>query len=133
MTFFEQELQKLFGKETLFSDMHIVGNICYGKLSKNVCVKIYFTDMSSRDKYNALKVVLINRHKGEIDSITLYFSDLWGNKIVNNPNLPHGLYPHIWKNDCRNDKNTSWYVYQPTETDYAQLVSAVHDYLNVFR
>lgn len=33
MTFLEQELQKIFGKDMGLSDIRIVGNACYGRLS----------------------------------------------------------------------------------------------------
>lgn len=129
MTFFEQELQKLFGKGAGLSDARIVGNACYGRLSEDVRVKIHFTNTFSSDSYDALKVVLINRREGPVDSMVLHFSDLWGRKKVSNPNFRDGIYAHIWKNGGKPE----WYVYKPTEADYRQLSGAVSDYLDVFR
>ncbi|GFH94015.1 hypothetical protein IMSAGC003_00545 [Lachnospiraceae bacterium] len=129
MTFFEQELQKLFGKGTGLSDVRIVGNACYGRLSEDVRVKIHFTNTFSSDNYDALKVVLINRREGPVDSMVLHFSDLWGSRKVNNPNFRDGVCPHIWKDG----RDVKWYAYKPTEADYRQLSGAVRDYLDVFR
>ena len=129
MTFFEQELQKLFGKGTGLSDVRIVGNACYGRLSEDIRVKIHFTNTFSSDNYDALKVVLINRREGPIDSMALHFSDLWGIRMVNNPNFRDGVCPHIWKDGG----DVKWYIYKPTEADYRQLSGAVSDYLDVFR
>lgn len=129
MTFFEQELQKLFGKGTGLSDVRIVGNACYGRLSEDIRVKIHFTNMFSSGNYDALKVVLINRREGPIDSMALRFSDLWGIRMVNNPNFRDGVSPHIWQDG----RDVKWYIYKPTEADYRQLSGAVSDYLDVFR
>ena len=129
MTFFEQELQKLFGKGTGLSDVRIVGNAYYGRLSGDIRVKIHFTNTFSSDNYDALKVVLINRREGPIDSMALHFSDLWGIRMVNNPNFRDGVCPHIWKDGG----DVKWYIYKPTEADYRQLSGAVSDYLDVFR
>ncbi len=129
MTFFEQELRKLFEKGTGLSDVRIVGNACYGRLSEDIRVKIHFTDSFVSDNYDALKVVLINRHEGEIDSMMLHFSELWGSRKVNPPNFRDGIYPYIWKDG----RNAEWYAYKPNADDYGQLSGAVSDYLNVFR
>lgn len=129
MTFFEQELQKLFGKGPELSEIRIVGNACYGRLSEDVSVKIHFTNPHSTDSYDALEVELINRHEGPVDSMMLYFSDLWGRKKVSNPNFRDGIYPSIWKNGGKPE----WYVYKPDAADYVQLSRAVSDYLDVFR
>lgn len=128
MTFFEQELQKLFGKDTDLSDVRIVGNACYGRLSDDVRVKICFADTHVAGQYDALKVTLINRLEGPVDCMVLLFSDLWGLKKTSNPNFKNGVFPHIWKNG----REVGWYVYQPVKTDYDQLFGAVNDYLSVF-
>lgn len=129
MTFFEQELQKLFGKDKGLQDVRIVGNACYGRLSEDIRVKIHFNYSRVVDEYDTLKVTLINRREGPIDSMVIHFSDLWGAKKVDNPNFKDGIYPYIWTYQRRSE----WYVYQPTKEDYGQLSSAVNDYLDMFR
>lgn len=129
MTFFEQELNKLFGKEKGLQDVRIVGNACYGRLSRDIRVKIHFITGSVADHYEALKVTLINRCEGPIDSMVLRFRDTWGVKKVSNPNFRDGISPHIWQSG----RETEWYVYRPSQEDYGQLSKAVNDYLEVFR
>ncbi len=129
MTFFEQELQRIFGKGMGLSNVRIVANAYYGRLSEDVRVKIHFTYRHSPYKYDALKVTLINRCEGPIDSMVLHFSDLWGIRRVANPNFPDGVCPHIWDNNGK----MKWYVFKPTGSDYNQLSWAVSDYLDVFR
>lgn len=129
MTFFEQELNKLFGKDNGLQDVQIVGNACYGRLSGDIRVKIHFITGRIADHYEALKVTLINRREGPIDSMVLHFRDIWGVKKVNNPNFRDGICPYIWKDG----RETDWYVYRPSKEDYGQLSKAVNDYLEVFR
>lgn len=129
MTVFEQELQKLFGNDALFSNTRIVGNTCYGRLNEDVRIKARFVTCGYADHYPALKVTLINRREGEIDSTLLRFRDLWGMKKVNNPNFREGVSPHLWV--C--DGKAEWYVYQPNGTDRQQLKAAVKAYLEVFQ
>lgn len=129
MTFFEQELQKIFRKGMGLSDIRIVGNACYGRLSEDIRMKAYFDTGRVADQYVMLKITMLNRNEGPIDSVALRFSDLWGKKKVNNPNFRDGIYPHIWKDGGKPE----WYVYKPNADDYGQLSRAASDYLDVFR
>ncbi len=129
MTFFEQELQKIFGKGMGLSDIRIVGNACYGRLSGDIRMKAYFDTGRVADQYEMLKITMLNRNEGPIDSVALRFSDLWGRKKVNNPNFRDGIYPHIWKDGGKPE----WYVYKPNADDYGQISRAASDYLDVFR
>ena len=110
MTFFEQELKKLFADDTAFMDKRFIGNACYGRLDHNIRIKIRFTTCGVADQYEALKVTLLNRNEGEIDNMMLYFHDLWGIKKTGNPNFGEGISPHIW----RYREKTEWYVYRRT-------------------
>lgn len=129
MTFFEQELRRLFDHDTVFADARFVGNACYGRLTDNIRVKINFVTCGIMDNYEALKVTLLNRNEGQIDSMTLRFRDLWGIKKVNNPNFRNGVSPYIWTYNGR----TEWYAYQPNRADYNQLAEAVNTYVEVFQ
>ena len=129
MTFFEQELQKIFGKGMGLSDIRIVGNACYGGLSEDIRMKAYFDTKRVSGQYEVLKITMLNRNEGPIDSVALHFSDLWGRKKVNNPNFREGIYPYMWKDGG----NAEWYVYKPNADDYGQLSRAASDYLDVFR
>lgn len=127
--FFEQELQKIFGKDMGLSDVRIVGNACYGRLTGDIRMKAVFATGMVADRYEMLKVTLINRREGPIDSVALRFADLWGRKKVNNPNFRDGVYPYMWKYSGK----TEWYAYQPDADDYRQIAGAVRDYMDVFR
>lgn len=129
MTFFEQELRKLFDHDTVFADVKFVGNTCYGRLTDNIRVKINFQTGRIADHYDRLNVTLLNRSEGPIDSMVICFHDLWGRKQTSNPNFREGVSPYIWRDGNRTD----WYVYHPNKNDYRQLTEAVGTYLSVFQ
>lgn len=129
MTFFEQELRKLFDHDAVFADARFAGNVCYGRLNEDVRIKARFVTCGCADNYEALRITLINRREGEIDSSLLRFSDLWGRKQTSNPNFKEGVFPHIWDDRGK----AGWYVYQPNKADYQQLKNTVQTYLSVFQ
>lgn len=129
MTIFEQELRKLFDHDAVFADARFTGNTCYGRLNEDVRIKARFVTCGYADHYEALKLTLINRREGEIDSSLLRFRDLWGMKKVSNPNFREGISPYLWQNNGKAD----WYVYTPNEADRQQLKAAVQTYLDVFQ
>ncbi len=129
MTFFEQELKRLFGKGELFQNPRIVGNTCYGRLTDQIRVKIQFKTGMISNQYDRLKVTLLNRNEGVIDSMVLKFQDVWGMKRTTNPNFREGVSPHIWADG----RDADWYVYHPENADYRKLSEAVTAYLDVFR
>ena len=69
MTKFEQELRKLFDHDKLFSDVRFVGNTCYGRLTDQIRVKVSFQTGIVADRYDRLKITLLNRNEGPIDSL----------------------------------------------------------------
>jgi hypothetical protein len=129
MTTFEQELRKLFDNDTVFSDTRFVGRTCYGKISDSLRVRAEFVTLGHADKYEALKISLINRTEGAIDNTLLRFKEVLGKKQVDNPNFKEGVDPHLWKYQ----DELEWYVYKPIPADYKKLVNEVDNYLEVFR
>ena len=129
MTFFERELKKLFGTGANFSEPRFVGNCCYGRLTDQIRVKINFQTGMVADHYDRLKVTLLNRNEGMIDSMVVKFGDVWGLKKTTNPNFRDGVNPHIWSYG----KEIGWYVYQPGKEDYKVLSEAIKTYLQVFQ
>lgn len=129
MTVLEQELRKLFDYDAIMFDTRFVGNACYGSLTDSIRAKIQFTTGAVSNQYDGLKITLLNRQEGEIDSLRLRFLDLWGMKQTANPNFKEGVAPHLWDDYGK----ISWYVYHPNKTDYRQLADAVKTYLEVFQ
>lgn len=127
-TTFEKELRKLFAGNSLLTDTKFVGRSCYGRLTDTINMKAQFITGSISNQYTALKITLLNRSEGQIDSTVLRLQDLWGMKEVNNPNFKAGVSPHLWMDG---DK-LHWYVYQPTPADFEVLSEEIENYLEVF-
>ena len=129
MTFFEKEMRKLFQHGLSFQETIFAGRACYGKLNEDIRVRMEFATEGVADHYSALKVTLLNRREGPVDSLLLRFADVLGKKPTTNPNFKEGIIPHIWKNG----NDFAWYVYQPTAADYKTLADAVGSYTSLFQ
>ena len=129
MTFFEKEMRKLFQHGLSFPETIFAGRACYGKLDEDIRVRMEFATEGVADHYSALKVTLLNRKEGSIDSLLLRFSEVLGRKQTTNPNFREGISPHIWKNG----NDFAWYYYQPTAADYKTLADAVGSYTSLFQ
>lgn len=127
MTFFEQELRRIVGDE--YPDATFVGRACYVRLSEMNRAKLQFISTSIASHYDALRLTILNRNEGQVDTLTLRFSDLLGKKQVSNPNFRDGVDPYIWDDHGQ----ASWYVYHPDSRDYQKLTDAATDYLEVFQ
>ena len=128
-TTFEKELRKLFDNDAMFADTKFVGRICYGRLDGDIRVRAEFISTHISSQYDALKIHLINRKEGIVDSVLLRLDDVFGVKNVSNPNFREGISPHLWQNG----NDLVWYVYQPTPADFELLSERIDNYLEVFR
>lgn len=127
MNFFEQELRKVISPR--YPDTTYVGRVCFVPLGGDLRAKLKFATCGCADHYEALKMTILTAKEGEVDSLLLRFSDLFGKKQTSNPNFRDGIVPHIWVDGL----NAEWYVYQPTAKDYADMSDAVTSYLGVFQ
>ena len=128
--FFEQELRKLFEDGEIIQSPHFAGRACLGMLGTDLRVKAQFVTTGVADHYDALKLSILNRSDGLIDTLTLKLRDVWGKKPVpQNPNFRDGIVPHIWVDGGKPE----WYAYQPTPADMERLCQAVEQYLEPFR
>ncbi|MBR5513580.1 MAG: hypothetical protein IKV85_06300 [Ruminococcus sp.] len=93
MNYFERELRKIVGRCEYIRNPKYVGRACVGRLDDDIVVKMKFESTMIRDKYNALRVTLLNRSEGKIDSQLIRLSELWGMKSFNGNDID----PHIWK------------------------------------
>ena len=127
---FEQELKKLFGDGQLIDDPTYSGRSCFGTLGRDLRVRAQFITTGTAYNYDALKLTVLNRTNGPVDTMALRLKDLLGKKAVpSNPNFREGVIPHIWDDSGKAD----WYVYHPAAADYTMNRKAAEQYLNVFR
>jgi hypothetical protein len=128
MNFFEKELRRIAKACNEIINPKFAGRVCYGELGGDNRVKLQFVTHGTMDRYEAVKVTILNRTDGEVDSLLLRFSDTWGKKQVSNPNFSSGIIPYIWTD--RGDSD--WYVYHPTDADIKKLAAELNTYLGVF-
>ena len=93
MTFYEQELRKIIGAQ--YPDATYVGRTCYVRLGGLNGAKLDFFTGIAADKYIALRMTILNRREGQVDTLRLCFNDLLGTKMTANPNYRSGVEPHI--------------------------------------
>ncbi len=129
-SFFEQELWHLFGDGKIFDNPACSGQACLGTLGRDLRVRVQFVSTHISGEYDALKLTVLNRTDGPVDTQVLKLEDLLGKKPVpGNPNFREGVTPHIW--DCYG--KLEWYAYRPTNADYETIRQAAGQYLDVFR
>ena len=126
LTFFEQELRKIVGPR--YPEATYVGRACYVRLDEMKRAKIQFTTCGIADHYEALRISILNRHDGQVDTLLLRFSDVWGKGQVDNFYIKQ-KGPYIWTYDGK----TEWYAYHPNIGAYRQLTEAVGNYLDIFQ
>ena len=118
MNFFTKELQKIVAGCKNIHQPKFVGRECVGRLNDDITIKLSFDSQGYAGHYSALKIRLINRHEGELDSQILRFGELWENRNS----------PHAWDDGG----NPRWYGFTPTKEQYRALSSEINDYLDCF-
>ena len=128
--FFERELGRVFGDGQVIRNPTYSGRSCFGTLGKDLRVRARFITTGYADHYDSLKITVLNRTDGPVDTLVLKLKDLLGKKSVpGNPNFREGVSPHIWDNYGKQE----WYAYPPTAADYEVIRQAAKQYLDVFR
>ena len=122
MTFFENELKKMFDSCDFITDKTYSGKTMLGKLGDDLRIKISFVTTGYADHYTALRVKIINRTEGEVDSETFKFGDIIGKQKTAYDRID----PYIWSYRGKDE----WYIpisdrqrelIADTVTDYASL------------
>lgn len=128
-TTFENELHKIFDEVTNLYDKKYVGRAFYAKIDNDLNFKAEYIATEISGHYDALRFRILQRNGGELDANTIRFSEIWGNKSVQNRNFPEGVLPHLWNYDGK----LEWYVYQPTDRDFDEITMQIMDYVDVFQ
>lgn len=130
MTFYEQELRKLFADGTVIGSPTFAGRACLGTLGKDLRARVQFVTSGHADHYDVISVTVLNRTDGVVDKLRLRLKDILGVKQVpGNPNFRNGVAPHIWEDSGK----AEWYAFRPSAADYSAMRHAVSGYLDVFR
>ncbi|MBP7187241.1 MAG: hypothetical protein KBA55_10850 [Ruminococcus sp.] len=124
MTFFEEELRRIADMTAYIEEPKIVGRSCIFRLTENITGKLTLTTCGMADKYEALKIDLINRNEGCIDTQYIQFVDVWGKMPFNSDFIS----PYAWTSYGK----TEWYCVQPENEQYELLSEKVDEYLECF-
>ena len=93
MTFFEQELRKLFADGAVIKNPRFAGRACFGTLGKDLRVRVQFVTSGHADHYDAMSVSVLNRTDGVVDKLRIRLKDVLGIKPVpGNPNFRNGMH-----------------------------------------
>lgn len=121
MNFFENEFIKIFND----MDVDCFDKSCYLTISDDLNVKVEFITCKFVNQYEALRIKIINKRNGVVDSMTLKFKDLFGTKALNDMGI--SFYIWIYQNKIE------WYEYKPSLNDYKTIRSKIYDFINIFK
>ena len=117
----EKELHRLFDdSERISEDTVFAGKTMITKIGEDLRAKVQFVSTHISGQYDALRLTIINRHEGAVDTETFKFSDIIGMK--------GDRTPHIWDDNSR----VGWFVYQPTPAEYNFISDMVEDYISMY-
>ena len=116
MTLYEQELQKMIRGIPFIQRYTLAGNAVLGSLDKNLRVKISFVAATLGEHYDAIKLRVINRKKGDVDAQIVKFKEL----------LEKNLFIDSY------DGVPAWGPQKPVQSDYVKLNQLLHNYLSYY-
>lgn len=123
MPIFSELLQKVAGD--LVANPVILDKTLIGVVETDLIAKITVCDKSCRNNYDIIRIDIINRVMGKVDTHDINFGSLWGIKTIR-PGFC--VSPHIWV-----DKEEEWYAWKPNDSDLKVLHDAIKAYIDVFR
>lgn len=114
-------MKVLFGdSEYLSADTVFSNRTMIGKISEDLRAKVQFVSTKISDQYDALRLTIINRNEGTVDTEIFRFVDIIGQK--------NGYNPHIWDDNG----NARWYGFKMTERDYCLITEIVENYVSMY-
>ena len=123
-TTFTAELRNIGKHTNELLDLTILDNVCYGKLSGgHHIVKLEFHDADVRNEYNSIKITVMHKTHGMIDSTLI--------------NMPRVLNiseenGHFYMERCNRNGKIFWNTRSLTETEYNTLANLIDSYLALF-
>ncbi len=119
MTFFENELKKMFGNNSVMTDIRYVGNALLGRLTDDTIAKISFISINIHGQYESALIKIINPKSGEVDRQALNFREIFG---LSKEDI------YIWNDYGK----LSWYCFKPSSQNYKAMNNAAEQYLEMF-
>ncbi len=131
ITVFEDSLRRLFDGH--MPDAEFVGRACVAPLPGGMLARMEFVTAGHADKYEALRVKILNRRTGPVDETIIRFSDLFGPRPMS-AGKSALVIPHIYAGLMKSDGQylPDWYGYRLTDEDVAMLRDSVMAYVSLF-
>ena len=124
MNFYEQQLKRMFPDfDTQSGDTIFAGRSMLSIISDDLRAKVEFITTRVAGQYEGLRLSIINKHDGVIDSQAFMFHEIIGLKGPKKDQKPH-----VWDDNGKPD----WFVYEPTTEELEQIGSKVEDYVFMY-
>ncbi len=121
MNYFEKQMHNIFGESMILPEDKVFTNrTMIVNIGQNLRAKVDFIYTHIAKHYDAMKLSIINRTEGVVDSQVFKFSDIIGRK--------NGTEVYIWDDSG----SPCWYMYKPTYDDFRQFESSVEEYILMY-
>ena len=122
--FYERQLQRMFsdiGSQS--TDTVFAGKAMLSKISDDLRAKVEFVTGRMASQYEGLKLSIIHKNEGIIDSQSFMFHEIIGLK-----GAARDRRPHVWDDNGK----AEWFGYEPTTTELETIGSKVEDYISMY-
>ena len=124
MNFYERQLRRMFSDIAEDStDTVFAGKAMLSVISDDLRAKVEFVTGRVSGQYEGLKLSIINKNEGLIDSQTFMFHEIIGLK-----GTARDRKPHIWDDNGK----AAWFGYEPTPSEFENIASKVEDYIYMY-
>ena len=124
MNFYEKQLKRMFPDfDRQSGDTIFAGKAMLSIISDDLRAKVEFITTRVAGQYEGLRLSIINKHDGVIDSQAFMFHEIVGLKGPKKDQKPH-----VWDDNGKPD----WFVYEPTTEELEQIGSKVEDYVFMY-
>ena len=122
--FYERQLKRMFsdiGSQS--TDTVFAGKAMLSKISDDLRAKVEFVTGRMASQYEGLKLSIIHKNEGIIDSQSFMFHEIIGLK-----GAARDRRPHVWDDNGK----AAWFGYEPTTAELETIGSKVEDYISMY-
>ena len=122
--FYERQLKRMFsdiGSQSV--DTVFAGKAMLSKISDDLRAKVEFVTGRMASQYEGLKLSIIHKNEGIIDSQSFMFHEIIGLKGASRDRKPH-----VWDDNGK----AAWFGYEPTTTELETIGAKVEEYIGMY-
>ena len=122
--FYERQLKRMFSDlDADSTDTVFAGKAMLSKISDDLRAKVEFVTGRMASQYEGLKLSIISKNEGIIDSQTFMFHEIIGLKGASRDRRPH-----VWDDNGK----AAWFGYEPTSAELETIGAKVEDYISMY-